>query len=334
MVARTTSGTDVFPSSPHTTPTPYRQATKQEKTKRIDELVSRIPQHLRGAFAESTNRRHAALLLEVMDMRERFPQETEAQLALRVVEDHNKSTPTQRTTLGNVIGAMRYSELMGVEALKPVNIAQDIVVKRYTRGLNKMVYKVAGEVRVYTVLLQEVQEVLDTIRARRDPLAAMAEMYIWLWWNTASRSGDAILLLSENIVHHANGTSIRFVEGKTVALVGPYTTHTALMPAHLRKQLPHRGPVFLTSLRMPIQRLVTEVAKTVNRLIESRSWRRGALVTMSLNGATEEELLSFSQHKDVWMLRRYLGWGMESKHRATTGARTAQALSLSFHGAE
>ena len=57
----------------------------------------------------------------------------------------------------------------------------------------------------------------------------------------------------------------------------------------------------------------------------SRSKRRGALQALAEAGATHDELMAFSGHKQVVTLLRYLNWG------GIVGEKEARAAALGAH---
>jgi hypothetical protein len=304
--------------------------TKIEKTRAIDKAISNMPQMLRAAFSDGTNRKHAALAVRAQQHISSNPTATPGEVAMSIVgESQATKAGATRTLLGNVIGMYRYINMY--TGLEPhSHLQQDATVKRLSRILDKKTNAEAGSVNIYTVQSDEVKRIFESLEAHRSPLAPLATLYLWLWWVSSARSGDAMLLRAENVVNNKVGLSLRFCEGKVVSVMGPVTTHTIGMPSKLQALMPKnkQGYIFAPIVRTTIQELVMGCAKAVNKRIEARSFRRGSLVHMAERGATDEELLRFSHHTTIAMLRRYLGWGMTSSHNATTGATIGQSLNL------
>jgi hypothetical protein len=71
---------------------------------------------------------------------------------------------------------------------------------------------------------------------------------------------------------------------------------------------------------------VRKLLREINPDLEQRSLRRGALQAMGENGTSEADLLTFSGHASVEMLRRYLSWGSNSKARLDKARKAAGIL--------
>lgn len=63
------------------------------------------------------------------------------------------------------------------------------------------------------------------------------------------------------------------------------------------------------------------LVRRVSPELEQRSIRRGALRQMSINGASEEDLIRFSKHSTLKMLNTYLGHGRLNIHHAKEQAK-------------
>jgi hypothetical protein len=60
--------------------------------------------------------------------------------------------------------------------------------------------------------------------------------------------------------------------------------------------------------------------------LNMRAMRRGSLQTLAQAGHTAEQLLAFSGHASVEMLKRYLDWGRLFGHEQQAGQAAAAAL--------
>lgn len=145
-----------------------------------------------------------------------------------------------------------------------------------------------------------------------------------LSWLTAGRGGDILLLRPENVTVQGSTLSVNFVRGKTAKVRGPYTVHTTLpAPEFL---------VFLDEAKSAQRRWLfpqvkgaqlKEALRVVDPELEQRSLRRGAIQALAATGLTDEELLHYSGHSSVQMLRRYLNYGLKSGEAAGRAARAA-----------
>jgi Arc/MetJ-type ribon-helix-helix transcriptional regulator len=143
-------------------------------------------------------------------------------------------------------------------------------------------------------------------------------------WLTCARIGCISQLRKEDItIGEQNRMAVTFRRGKAVRSRGPYTVHTKLPPQWadlIRSQLQRPQPFTTTSAK------VRRALRRVDKRLEQRSLRRGALQTLAEAGVPEEELLNFSGHTTLGMLRRYLDWGRVNQAKAQRQAQNADAL--------
>jgi len=152
---------------------------------------------------------------------------------------------------------------------------------------------------------------------------------IILAWATAARVGCILQLSKEDVILQEDGSlSVRFRRGKGARVRGPYTVHTApLDPQHLRRLQQwlrsRRSSIFA---RTTSGEQIRESLRRVNRSLEQRSLRRGAIQALAKSpGISDEVLMMFSGHTQVSTLRRYLSWGVAAAHtRRTMAAHVAQ----------
>jgi hypothetical protein len=299
--------------------------TRTQRINAIDILVDNIPEHLRTALAESTNRKHAAKALQIVE--EMNSGATVPEAIVSIVTQSRTKGATKANLLGSLIGAVRDAKLMGITIPPQPHLSQDPAIKRLNRIVNKQIAREAGSINIYAARSREVWGAIDAIQAMpRTQLTAFTALYIAMWWTLAARSGDAILLHSDHVFAEETSLKARFVEGKVVAICGPVTTHTVPLSSAFQRMLPTTGYIFPEAMRPEIQVLAMSELKKQNPRIEARSLRRGSLTEMAINGATDTQLLRFSHHKSLEMLYRYLGWGMHSRLATEEGISAAQVL--------
>lgn len=147
-----------------------------------------------------------------------------------------------------------------------------------------------------------------------------------LAWVTAGRGGDVLLLRPENVTVQGEVLAVNFCRGKTAKVRGPYTVHTTLPPQGFLEYLEAaKGQQWLFPQVKGAH--LKEALRLVDPSLEQRSLRRGAIQALAASGLTDEELLHYSGHSSVQMLRRYLNYGLKSGEAARRGAR-AVALRL------
>lgn len=150
-------------------------------------------------------------------------------------------------------------------------------------------------------------QVAEVVRSTKCDAQAMA---ILLGWLTAARLGCIRSLSKEHVVWDTKSTRVTFHLGKGARARGPYTVHAQPIPAEFRK----RWKTFFDSResKMFPRHLTGDSLKValraVDKSLEQRSLRRGALQTMASNGVSEETLMRYSGHTQVATLRRYLNW--------------------------
>ena len=305
---------------------------------------SRTPVDLIGeAFSSRTTRKHVALLAELEQFvsartarTSQFPQHALAaaeplKLSPAILAEYlemrrlnprgrTRSGPackwsTQRTLLGSILGAIRDAPLHSSRLTMTPN---DPSVRKIERTIDHRVYSeqtqfpfAATPAHVETALKH-----LDTLPLPPF-LILLCKVYLLIWWATAARSGDALLLQEWAIrsLRSSHGRpihSIKFVEGKGVKLRGPYTVHTLVPHPELLQSVLNAssGYIFPPQLRETIQTTVMAALKHADPRLEARSIRRGSLQALAMADTDEATLMVFSGHKCLHTLHRYLDWGM------------------------
>lgn len=153
-------------------------------------------------------------------------------------------------------------------------------------------------------------------------------MALLIAWLTCGRGGDVLLLKKDCFEVKTDGLMIHFRRGKTVKTRGPYPVFTQLPPPEFKAQFddlfkatPANEFIFKgvkgADLKIALRRAHPQ--------LEQRSIRRGAIQTLAASGLADLELLHYSGHTNVVMLRRYLNFG---KLSAEGQRLTAQARAL------
>lgn len=239
------------------------------------------------------------------------------------------------TLMGETIGAFQRADQYGFTVLK---LKEDSIFRDALKYVGKKAKESAGE-GPRAATFQEVQKSVQEALRQGQTQVALA---LILSWTTAARVGCVTQLEVRDLQFEQTHLRVTFRRGKSVTIRGPYTVHTDVGPwmKELQKLLPPSGRLFpdLTTISARKQfgsRVKESLRKDVardgmNQLLEQRSLRRGALQTMANAGVAEDVLLTFSGHKDVKMLWRYLGWGI---HRGAMHAKATLAAAALFNSA-
>ena len=177
------------------------------------------------------------------------------------------------------------------------------------------------------------KEVEAAINREDQPAVRMALLLTWL---TCGRGGDVLLLKPGNVELTGRETkegivkvmSVGFWKGKTVKTRGSYTVFTQPPPAKLLEEWNayHKSVADQNYLFKGVKGAqIKDALRRANPKLEQRSLRRGAIQALAATGLKDDELLHYSGHTNVTMLRRYLNFGKVSGE----GTRLAnQALAL------
>jgi len=172
----------------------------------------------------------------------------------------------------------------------------------------------------------------------REPRASV-KLALLTAWLTCGRGGDVLLLKPKNVVltmrdppkghtGQVAAMAVSFWKGKTVKTRGSHTVFTSQPPpeymgawAAYTKEMEASDYLFKGVKGADLK----DALRRANAKLEQRSLRRGAIQAMAATGLTDHELLHYSGHSNVAMLRRYLNFGKVSGE----GARLAmQARAL------
>jgi len=152
---------------------------------------------------------------------------------------------------------------------------------------------------------------------------------IALSWLVAARVGDILLLNGDDYAYEAPTVTLTYRRGKTISKRGPFSVHCEVPPQWqpLMMQLQQRAKEHKNGrlVKCTVTK-VTKALRVVERQLESRSLRRGALQTMAAAGVDEEDLRAFSGHTTIAMLHRYLAWGAIGTKRKTQMGKASRKL--------
>jgi hypothetical protein len=172
-----------------------------------------------------------------------------------------------------------------------------------------------------------VQDQIDKITKEVSPVARVIE----LSWACAARVGDILQLEPIDLVSTNNNTAmnIRFRRGKTASknqyiITIPHPSEAMIQWIEEAREKKHT----ILFPNMDTAK-VTKRLRVEHKLLESRSLRRGRLQQLSKAGATDTELLFWSRHTGIPMLRRYLSFGTDSGENKNIVQRTKELMKAS-----
>ena len=162
---------------------------------------------------------------------------------------------------------------------------------------------------------------------------------LYIAWATAGRIGDVMQLARKHVwlVKRSDDSydmHVYFARGKIVSKAGPYTTDTqvtAEVAGIIRAEIAKGGQYFLfhapsTAERERMKDRVREALRKADPAMELRSVRRGAVQHLAAHGATMAELLRYTKHSDIRMLRRYLAYGRAKCEETAIGTSCGARL--------
>ena len=143
---------------------------------------------------------------------------------------------------------------------------------------------------------------------------SFVRMALLLTWLTCGRGGDVLQLEPNCVEVQEEGLMVHFRRGKTVKTRGAYSIFTPLPPLRYRTEFMEHLRVAVSTKRKwlfeQVQGNHVKIAlRRAHPKLEQRSLRRGSIQTLAASGLSDEELLKYSGHTNVQMLRRYLNFG-------------------------
>ena len=240
---------------------------------------------------------------------------TPEQRAAQFIQMTAKVLPSTRETyFGALLGAMKLLDV----PMTP----EDRVVQKALAAEAKV--HVPNIMHCWTHQAQQTVNLL----AHKSPEATLLMI---LAYTLAQRPHDVLLLKRRSVKVIGGNVAVFFVDGKVIPMTQPYWLHIPLslplsdlllswVSSSTHELLFPTGPTLLD--------LISATLKSVHPELQLRSLRRGALSTMALNGATAEELLHYSRHRNVQTLQRYLGWDLYDTFMPDQCARLLQKLNV------
>ena len=221
------------------------------------------------------------------------------------------------TTVGRNAGA-----LIAALAMAPYfadNVKTGLFVGRW-HGLKHALSAVHRKSQMRGVT-EPVSATLQVVRQAAQDLDLSDAAYLLLCWFSAQRPGDVLNVRAHDVTplttDAGNGFKVLFREGKVVFRTGKFHI-SFLVTDGFSKDLLTRyfdsvgtGYLFPTStkrIREARNKRVRDALRKVNPSLELKSLRRGSLQCMAARGASAEELMIYSRHKEVKTLRQYLGY--------------------------
>ncbi len=224
------------------------------------------------------------------------------------------------------------STLMGaLERLNQYTLLAPIRLTSYSQWRDALKH---WEKKALRVLPDVTAVTLEEVRVLLSHLSPDATALLLIAWLHAARVGNVFTVkVKESEVQTSSqgvfNWVITWTAAKTTPKVGAYTTHSAVpatwMPL-LKELVDGKGPNDYLVHPSRERALVTELRAGLQRLDprhDLRSLRRGSLTAMAKNGVDLETLLTYSGHRTVEMLLRYLQRGKVVQQRIQKGAAAA-----------
>jgi hypothetical protein len=227
-------------------------------------------------------------------------------------------------TAATLLGALE--RLDQYTPLNPIRLHQHSPWRDAMKRWEKLALRVLPEVTAVT---------LDEVKVLLSRLSVDARSVLLIAWLHAARVGNVftVKVKESEIQRQPNNIHtwvITWTAAKTTPKIGAYTTHTAIPTGWLPEVLalslskapddylvhPHLEKAMVIDLRAAL--------KSLNPQHDLRSLRRGSLTAMAKQGVDLETLLTYSGHRTVDMLLRYLQRGKVLQQRVEKGALAAQ----------
>lgn len=178
------------------------------------------------------------------------------------------------------------------------------------------------------------EKVLEAIRKASKVEVRVALLMTWL---TCGRGGDVLQLQPDCVEVQETGLMVHFRRGKTVKTRGAYPIFTPLPPQELKEEVLAYLKAAITSKQRWLfpgvkGKDIKEALRKADPRLEQRSLRRGAIQELARSNLSDEELLKYSGHTNVQMLRRYLNFGKLSGEGRQLQSQAAVLLQSSQAG--
>ena len=271
----------------------------------------RLPQLPVRGFAVTTIAAHRRALRKLMEIPEKYRNLPIDEALVMYFTDEAVAKNWQPTTttvkMATTHGALRilpvYARGAGAMMLK-----ESVLWMQAMKGAARA----AKEHRVNQPLAATWDEVKKAIQLEGNKKVRMALLLTWL---TCGRGGDVLLLQPRDVETRGDRLDVAFCKGKTVKTRGSYVVFTQAPPEEFAAEWEEhckeaQGGKYLFHGVKGAQ--IKDALRRVNKKLEQRSLRRGAIQTLAASGIADEKLLHYSGHTNVTMLRRYLNFGKVS----------------------
>lgn len=280
-------------------------------------LPPSLPTLTRLGLAKTTADTHRRVLLLLARELSRRPELQRVSLSRAIIEVlcalQTGRTWRHSTLLRNLCSAQGALKLLPLYAAgtEPVLLGLDVCWSQAMRAAGAL----AKEEKPRRPIACSKEQVREALRLCSDPEVRAT---LVLCWSLAARPGCiAQLEMSDLLLDHATRTiSVTFFRGKTVKVRGAFSVHSGEMPeeqwAMVLLWVATRTAVG-THARWASRggdNGVLAALRRVDKTLEQRSLRRGALQAMALAGISNEVLREFSGHTSDVTLLRYLNWGL------------------------
>lgn len=294
----------------------------------VQDLASR-------ALAKSTVMSHKRILRALMRLPEKYwelPLDRAMEQYFLDEKVAKRWLPTTTVVkMANAHGALRLLPLY-VENELPVLMKESVIWMQAMKAAAKS----AKQMPPRQPTAATWSEVATAIKA--EPVVSI-RMAVLMTWLTFGRGGDVLLLKPSDVVMTSKesaegvseGMAVSFWKGKTVKTRGSYTVFTQRPPLEYLEEFEsyHNSMRAEQYLFKGVTGAQIKVAlRRANTLLEQRSLRRGAIQTVAATGVSDTEMLHYSGHTNVAMLRRYLNFGKLSGEGVKL-SRQAAALVMS-----
>lgn len=291
----------------------------------VQDLASR-------ALAKSTVMSHKRVLRALMKLPERYwelPLDRAMEQYFLDEKAAKKWLPTTTVVkMANAHGALRLLPLY-VEKELPVLMRESVI---WTQAM-KAAAKCAKQMPPQQPTAATWAEVAQAVKS--EPVVAI-KMAVLMAWLTFGRGGDVLLLKPSDVVMTSKesagkeggskGMAVSFWKGKTVKTRGSYTVFTQPPPPEFLEEFVafHKAMRAEQYLFKGVAGAQIKIAlRRANPQLEQRSLRRGAIQAVAATGISDTEMLHYSGHTNVAMLRRYLNFGKLSGEGAKLSSQAA-----------
>jgi hypothetical protein len=296
-------------------------------------ILPEPPNASRGFSQDVCDRHHNALkLLQESLQAERFHAMSLVQAAIAILTERAQTRAWRAATLMRELAnvAVAFSNLpLYTNSPLGFRLGEDPEFRSAMRKAEQL----ANEQSAGSQLAATPSEVYLAVEKAPDVATKVA---LALTWICAGRVGDLLKTKQHEVMLDPSfattgALKLQFCRGKGARFSQPYTVATTCpmewrgLISQFLAQVPPRDWLFPDGHRT-FGRLVNLALRTANPEFTVRALRRGALQAMAHAGVPTETLMTFSGHKRVDTLLRYLNWGAEAEGRAQQARAAAVHL--------